>query len=206
MQLQFKFLQNMVLIILFGCSITIQKLMPQPYGYVCMAILIFTLLYNFHKNKIKANTVYKFAVFSTIIILGIAFVFLNYAKSKKAIFTKAFPVKFETTNFETSLAKAKAENKKVFIDFYASWCPPCLAFANDILTDTVVGQNMNVAFINLKYDAEQGEGKVVAKKYNVKAYPALFVLDSAGNIIEVVADENVPSKEDMIALSKKYTK
>ncbi len=206
MHLQFKYFQNIALVILFGIAITIQKLMPQPYGYACMGILFFTLLFNFHKNKKIATSVFSFGIFSSVVILGMAFIFLNYAKSKKPIFTKAFPVKFETTSFEASLAKAKAENKKVFIDFYASWCPPCLAFANDILTDTIVGQNMNAAFINLKYDAEQGEGKIVAKKYNVKAYPALMVLDAAGNIIEVVADENVPSKDDMIALAKKYGK
>jgi thiol:disulfide interchange protein len=206
MQLQFKFLQNAVLVMVLGCAVTIQKLMPQPYGYACMGILIFTFLFNFHKNIKTAASMFRFGVFSSVIILGIAFVFLNYAKSKKPIFTQAFPVKFETASFEASLAKAKAENKKVFIDFYASWCPPCLAFANDILTDTIVGQNMNTTFINLKYDAEQGEGKNVAKKYNVKAYPALMVLDAAGNVIEVVADENVPSKEEMIALAKKYLK
>lgn len=204
MQLQYKFLQNTALAILFGIAITIQKLMPQPYGYACMGILIFTLLFNFTKNKKTATSVYSFGIISSIVILGMAFIFLNYAKSKKPIFTKAFPVKFETVSFENTLAKAKTENKKIFIDFYASWCPPCLAFANNILIDTIVGQNMNAAFLNLKYDAEQGEGKIVAKKYNVKAYPALFILDAAGNIIEVVADENVPSREEMIALAKKY--
>jgi thiol:disulfide interchange protein len=196
-------IKNVVILILFIAAITIQRLVPQPYGYVAMVILFITSYFN---NFKKSNAFFSFGVTTSSLILGMAFVFFMYAKSKKPVFTKAFPVKFETESFEASLAKAKAENKKVFIDFYASWCPPCLAFANDILTDTIVGQNMNAAFVNLKYDAEQGEGKTVAKKYNVKAYPALFVLDAAGNIVEVVANENVPSKETMIALAKKYLK
>ena len=134
----------------------------------------------------------------------IAFLFYNYAKSQRPLFTKQFLTKFEETSFETALARAKKENKKVFIDFYASWCPPCLAFANNILTDTLVGENMNKTFVNVKYDAENGEGKIVAKKYNVKAYPALMVLDADGNVLEVLADENVPSKEEMIGTAKKY--
>jgi thiol:disulfide interchange protein len=196
-------IKNVVILILFIAAIAIQRLVPQPYGYAAMAILFIT---SYFVNFKKSNAFFSFGITTSSLILGMAFVFFMYAKSKKPVFTKAFPVKFETESFETSLAKAKAENKKVFIDFYASWCPPCLAFANDILTDTIVGQNMNAAFINLKYDAEQGEGKVVAKKYNVKAYPALFVLDAAGNIVEVVADENVPSKAEMILLAKKYLK
>jgi thiol:disulfide interchange protein len=196
-------IKNIALLILFIAAIVIQKLVPQPYGYAAMAIL---LISSYFVNFKKSNAFFSFGVTTSSLILGMAFVFFMYAKSKKPVFTKAFPVKFETESFEASIAKAKAENKKVFIDFYASWCPPCLAFANDILTDTIVGQNMNAAFINLKYDAEQGEGKVVAKKYNVKAYPALFVLDAAGNIVEVVADENVPSKAEMILLAKKYLK
>jgi thiol:disulfide interchange protein len=196
-------IKNLVILILFIAAIVIQRLVPQPYGYAAMVILFIT---SYFENFKKSNAFFSFGVTTSCLILGMAFVFFMYAKSKKPVFTKAFPVKFETTSFEASLAKAKAENKEVFIDFYASWCPPCLAFANDILTDTIVGQNMNAAFINLKYDAEQGEGKVVAKKYNVKAYPALFVLDAAGNIVEVVADENVPSRAEMILLAKKYLK
>jgi thiol:disulfide interchange protein len=199
-------IKNVVILILFIAAIAIQRLVPQPYGIAAIILLIITSFFNQIKNVQKANSLYSFGVTISCLILGMAFVFFMYAKSKKPIFTKAFPVKFETESFEASLAKAKAENKKVFIDFYASWCPPCLAFANDILTDTIVGQNMNAAFINLKYDAEQGEGKEVAKKYNVKAYPALFVLDATGNIVEVVADENVPSRAEMILLAKKYLK
>ena len=199
-----KIFKNVLIALLFAAAIFIHKVVHQPYGLVVIGILLVTIAFNFIKNEKSAKSLFSFGIGTSTIILIIAFLFYNYAKSQRPIFTKQFPTKFEETSFETALAKAKKENKKVFIDFYASWCPPCLAFANNILTDTLVGKNMNKAFVNVKYDAENGEGKIVAKKYNVKAYPALMVLDAEGNVLEVLADENVPSKEEMIGTAKKY--
>ena len=199
-----KIFKNIFIALLLAVAIFIHKVVHQPYGIVAIGILLATITFNFIKNEKSANGLFSFGISTSTIILIIAFLFYNYAKSQRPIFTKAFPTKFEETNFETALAKAKKENKKVFIDFYASWCPPCLAFASNILTDTLVGENMNKAFVNVKYDAENGEGKIVAKKYNIKAYPALMVLDAEGNVLEVLADENVPSKEEMIGTAKKY--
>ena len=34
-------------------------------------------------------------------------------------------VNFEHITFDEALAKAKAENKLVFMDCYTSWCGPC---------------------------------------------------------------------------------
>ncbi|MDG1903455.1 MAG: thioredoxin domain-containing protein, partial [Schleiferiaceae bacterium] len=34
-------------------------------------------------------------------------------------------IKFEQGNWANTLAKAKAENKIVFVDAYTTWCGPC---------------------------------------------------------------------------------
>ena len=34
-------------------------------------------------------------------------------------------IKFEKDNWENTLAKAKVENKIVFVDAYTTWCGPC---------------------------------------------------------------------------------
>ena len=63
---------------------------------------------------------------------------------------------------------------------------------------------MNKSFINLKYDAEKGEGIKIAEKYNVRAYPTLLIIDSDGNKLENLTENWLPKKNDMIEVSEKY--
>lgn len=128
----------------------------------------------------------------------------SYTQGQRSKFDIPTAVTFEKTDFETTLAKAKAENKPLFIDFYTAWCAPCLAFTKNVLTDEEVGIYMNETFINLKYDAEKGEGINIAKKYNVKFYPTLLVIDCDGKVLENLSDSGLPKKEEMIKIAKRY--
>ena len=78
-----------------------------------------------------------------------------------------------------AVAKAKAENKLIFIDFYTQWCGPCLNMAQTVFSLPTVGYYYNQTFINLKIDAEEGEGITLAKKYGVRSYPTYAFIDPA---------------------------
>lgn len=80
-------------------------------------------------------------------------------------------IEFFHGTWEEAKAEAKKENKKIFIDFYTKWCGPCRAIAKDVFPLKSVGDIYNKEFINLKIDAEVGEGPMLAKKYKVKGYP-----------------------------------
>ena len=77
------------------------------------------------------------------------------------------------TTWAEAVAKAKAENKLIFIDFYTQWCGPCMNMAQTVFSLPTVGYYYNQTFINLKIDAEEGEGITLAKKYGVRSYPYL---------------------------------
>lgn len=83
--------------------------------------------------------------------------------------------------FQDALNLAAKNNKKVFVDFYAVWCGPCKVMDKEVFTENSVADYMNAGFVNLKLDAEKGEGLVLAKKYKVTAYPTFIVFDSKGN-------------------------
>lgn len=104
-----------------------------------------------------------------------------------ALFIGAFAfaqgIKFEDTNFATVLAKAKKENKLVFIDAYASWCGPCKLMVKNIFPLQSVGDYYNSHFISAKIDMEKGEGIDLAKKYNVKAFPTYLFVDGNGEVV-----------------------
>jgi thiol-disulfide isomerase/thioredoxin len=89
-------------------------------------------------------------------------------------------IKFEDSNFAAILAKAKKENKLVFVDAYASWCGPCKLMVKNIFPLQTVGDFYNSHFVNAKIDMEKGEGIGLAKKYNVKAFPTYLFINGDG--------------------------
>ncbi|MDR0660623.1 MAG: thioredoxin family protein [Prevotellaceae bacterium] len=85
-------------------------------------------------------------------------------------------VKFEEGTWAEVVAKAKAENKPIFVDLYATWCGPCKVMAKNTFTDNNVGNKFNASFISYRIDAEKGEGLTLVKKYPIKGYPTcIFV-------------------------------
>ncbi len=84
---------------------------------------------------------------------------------------------FEGT-WDEAVSLAGKENKLIFLDAYTSWCGPCKAMQKNIFPDVKVGEFFNEKFINVKINMEKGEGIALAKKYNVRAYPTLFFIDS----------------------------
>ena len=89
---------------------------------------------------------------------------------------------FRSISFDEALKAAKQENKLVFIDFYTDWCGPCKKMARDVFPQKQVGDFMNAKFVNLKLNAEQ-EGRELAARYNVSAYPTFVVLDTEGKVV-----------------------
>lgn len=88
-----------------------------------------------------------------------------------------------SSSWSELMAKAKAENKVIFVDFHTEWCGPCKQMAATTFMDENVGEIFNKRFINAKIDAEKGEGVELAKKYEIKAYPTMLFIDAQGQII-----------------------
>lgn len=49
-------------------------------------------------------------------------------------------------------------------------------------TDEEVGNYFNANFINIAVDGETQEGKKLLRKYNIRAYPSLLIVDSNGEV------------------------
>nr|WP_314498042.1 thioredoxin family protein [uncultured Chryseobacterium sp.] len=127
-------------------------------------------------------------------------------------------IKFEEGNFKSLLAKAKKENKLIFVDAYAVWCGPCKLMVKNIFPLKNVGDHYNAHFINAKIDMEKGEGIDLAKKYNVKAFPTYLFINGDGeevhrtlgyveekDFIQFAKDAEDPNKR-LTALKQKFEK
>ncbi len=82
------------------------------------------------------------------------------------------------TTLEQASAKAKAENKMIFLDCYTQWCGPCKKMAKDVFPQEVVGAYMNPKFVNLQIDMESEYGAPLAKKLQVTAYPTFVIFNA----------------------------
>lgn len=92
-------------------------------------------------------------------------------------------IQFEDSDWETVLAKAKAENKLVFLDAYATWCGPCKMMDKEVFSQAEVGDYYNAKFVNAKIDMEKGEGLALAEKFQIQAYPSLLFVGSDGEMV-----------------------
>ena len=92
-------------------------------------------------------------------------------------------INFENGSFNDVKEKAKNENKLIFVDAYTTWCGPCKWMASTVFKNDTVGKFYNEKFVSIKINMEAGEGIEFAKKYNVRCYPNLLILNSNGEII-----------------------
>lgn len=92
---------------------------------------------------------------------------------------RAEGIAFFHGTWQETLAKAKSENKLVFVDFYTQWCGPCLNMAQTVFVLPEVGAFYNANFVSAKIDTENGEGIELAKKYGVRSFPTYVFIDPA---------------------------
>ena len=85
-------------------------------------------------------------------------------------------IPFNSDNWKGLLAKAKKENKLIFLDAYTEWCRPCIMMAKNVFTQDKVADFYNEHFVNVSMDMEKGEGPLIGKKYKISAYPAFLFI------------------------------
>ncbi|WP_374755880.1 thioredoxin family protein [Larkinella soli] len=113
-------------------------------------------------------------------------------------------IQFTESSWRAVLKKAKAENKVIFLDAYASWCGPCKLLQKNVFTQKEVGDYFNKEFINVKIDMEKGEGPALSRQYPLEAYPTLFFIDGNGKVLKKVIGYQRP--EELLTIGKAIKK
>ncbi|WP_321001837.1 thioredoxin family protein [Butyricimonas paravirosa] len=110
-------------------------------------------------------------------------------------------ISFFKGTFDEALAKAKQENKLVFVDFYATWCGPCKQMAEKVFTDEEVGKYMNDKFVCMQIDVEkEGWQKETARNFNVTVLPTLIFFKADASVASRLAGAR--EKADLLNAAK----
>lgn len=112
-------------------------------------------------------------------------------------------IRFFEGTFEAAQQKATAENKLIFIDFYADWCMPCKMMAKQVFTDSIVGDYFNLKFINLQINVEKEEYRKLVKQYKVTSMPTLAFLRPEGKA--VLLSTGARGKDDFLKMARTAT-
>lgn len=94
------------------------------------------------------------------------------------------------------LAKARAENKYIFVDCFTTWCGPCKYMSNVVFPMEEVGDFFNDKFINvaMQFDstindaehikARYADAAFISGKYKINGYPTFLFFSPDGELLD----------------------
>lgn len=98
-------------------------------------------------------------------------------------------------SWEQVKAKAKAENKYIFIDCYATWCVPCKVMDKKVYVNDTVAHAVNPKFISVKVQMDSTgkddenvkkwytDARMIQQKFNVNSLPTFLFFSPEGNMV-----------------------
>ncbi len=104
------------------------------------------------------------------------------------------------TSFEDAKKLSIATNKLIVIDFWATWCKPCIKMESDTWNQPEVQELLN-GFVPLKIDIDVF--RKISNKYSANRIPYVLIVDANGEVI--YNETGYKDKNQMLKVLKKYT-
>ena len=97
---------------------------------------------------------------------------------------KEEPSLVKWASFDEGMKTAAKKNLPLYVEFYATWCPPCKEMARTTFRNTDVAKMLNEEFVSVKVDIDKERD--LALRYGARSIPHHVVMDSKGEILKVL--------------------
>lgn len=139
---------------------------------------------------------------------------LKTAKTKAEIMTKPFELKFTATD-GSEVDFAKLRGKVVLVDFWATWCGPCVAEVPNVVATYKKLHEKGFEIVGISLDQDKAkledfvkskgmtwvqhfDGKgwknEIAQKYGINSIPAMWLIDKKGMVVSTNARGGLEEK------------
>jgi thiol:disulfide interchange protein DsbD len=108
--------------------------------------------------------------------------------------------------YDQDIIAAKAKEKKpLILDFYADWCPPCLAMEKRVFKDPeVLRLSQNLITMRLDLTRRQPFQNEVLKQYGVRGVPTIIFLNREGEEEKDLRVEMYVSRSEFLNRMRKH--
>lgn len=103
-------------------------------------------------------------------------------------------VRFMIRSTDGVRRQAVEQNKLVFIDLFATWCPPCQMMEREVFSRSDVGAFMEQHFVCAKYDIDKTTGRELLKRYGNRRVPLYLIFNTEGELLGRIRGATDPER------------
>lgn len=103
-------------------------------------------------------------------------------------------VRFMTRSTDAVRRMAIEQQKLVFIDLFATWCPPCQMMEREVFSRSDVGEFMASRFVCAKYDVDKTTGRELLKRYGNRRVPLYLIFNTEGELLGRIRGATDPER------------
>lgn len=92
-------------------------------------------------------------------------------------------IAFNEGNWFAVVEQARNENKFIFVDVYADYCPPCKTMDREVFSNNEVAIFYNEHFINYKINLSKSNNTYFQEMYTIGELPALMYFTTDGTTV-----------------------